>query len=499
MTLLDANHTFTITVNGADVTRYLTGSSLRIQTVLGAELDTCTFDLEDYDNALGAITSWLPVTVEDESANVLFAGYAAQVRAQLGPGGGHLIWTLTCLDYGVLLQKRIVDSTFTETTAASMIGTLVAAELGAAGYDGATYVATGGTYTMRFDRRTLFDCIQELASKDEYIWWVDTDKALHYIAEASATAAPFAIAPLASCDWSTTFPAQGALSVEEDASDIRNAVAVHGGVTTSDPLTEFFVGDGVTTDFTVSHAPINATNAVLVNGAVQETGRDFIDDPTKFAVLINWSYGVLKFADPPAAGAAIQIVYTYDEAVRVTVNDAASQATYGVHEYVHVDPAIASEAEATFVAEAILRRYKNPTTSGRLTVERLGLAAGQKLSITNTALGWTAREFIIQSATTSVSRKGVQTDVQFGTREPSLLQVLRGVAGSAGGIATGGIGSGAGTALGERLDLRQPTGYQFLSEPDSGVSWLVPVYNVTVGDGILDFSDEDNSGYWILL
>lgn len=497
---LDTAHTLTLTVDGTDVTGYLVESSLRLQTVIGAELDTCAFDLVDYDGLLGAFTSWLEVIVTDETATRLFGGYAAQVRARHAPGGENLIWSITALDYGVLFQKRIVDQTFVGKTAAYMIDTLVQAELSGLGFDSTTYVATGGTYDIRFDRRTLFDAIKELSDKDNFIWWVDSTKHLHYVDDTSGAAAPFQVSDLAHANWTTIFPVDSSgFDVEEDASDIRNTVTVHGGVQTSEPVVEDFTGDGVTTDFAVAYSPINACGTVTVEGVEQQVGRDFIDDPARFPVLVNWTYGVLKFAVAPALGAAISIAYTYDAAIRTAVVDATSVATYGTHEYVHVDLSIASSAQAALLANAILSRYKNPTTAGRCTVERYGLAAGQILKVTDTALNWTAREFIIQNVVLTYGRKGITCAVQFGSREPSLLDALRGVAGGAGGIATGGIGSGAGTALGGRLDSRQPTGYQYVYDSGSGTWFLLPIYNVTIGNGEFDFSDDVNSGYIVAL
>lgn len=496
MTLLDTAHTLTITIAGVDVGAWLVTGSLRITTVLGAELDSCNFELEDY-GGLGPVTSWAEVIVTDETATKLFAGYAATVTSQVIQAG-YLRWSITALDYGVMFQKRIVDRAFVDTHAGTIIDTLVQDEL--TGYDSTTYVSAGKEYSIRFDRRTLFDCIKDLADKDGFQWWVDVDKKLHYLLETDGAEAPFAIADVTACNWTTTFPVSGPnLSVEEDATDIRNDVTVHGGVAISQPVTENFIANGTQVNFIVSQTPINAVGVVTLDGVVQTVGRDYIDDPAKFNCMVNWTYGKIMFADPPAAGVSVSVTYTYDDPVRSVVQDLASQALYGRQEYIHVDPAIADESHADMLATAILQRYRYPDVRGRLTVERAGLAAGQQLAITCAALGWTNEVFMIQQCVLTQKRGGLLVcDVQFGGREPSLLDALRGIAGGSGGVAAGGIGSGAGTALGQRLDLRQPTAYQYI-EDVTGARYLVPVYNVTVGSGELDLSDADSSGYVALL
>lgn len=500
--LLDPLLPIRVTINNVDVTAFYRSRSLQISLTLGADADTCRVALEDYNGTLGAVAGWDELRVTEQGyGTTLFAGFV--VAAQQKPlAGGGVLWSLTATDKGALLQKVTVTANYTAKFGGAIVRSLAATY---APWLDLTHVAAGvKARDLRFDRVALSDAFKKLAELDGYDWWVD-DTALWYIPQAQALAAPFALADGLNCQpvngaYTTRYPyLKDSLEVSRDYVDIRNRVIVHGGTRASPPQTELFTADGVKQEFPVVHAPVNVYIAIYIDGFPQRFGREYIDDPTQYDILTNWQHGVVKFASAPAAGKVIQVIYTYDDPLRVTVTDATSAALYcppelAYFDYMHVDGALASETACEAAALEILAKYAYEQVYGGIGAPKLGLKPGQMLKITDGALAWVDAEYLIRSATIrEVANKVFATDVRFGNRQPSLLDAMLGLAGASGGVAAGASG-GQGDILQAPKDLRQPTGYQYIQT--AGGEWvLVPVYHQLVGTGMLDYSDANNSQY----
>ena len=497
--LLDISHWITLRINGVDVTAYYVTLSLTITRTLGAELDTCRFSLYDYNGRLGAVAGWDEVLITESGYGAtLFAGFVVSA-AQESRSGGVLAWELTALDKGVLFQKIEVNAIYANLTSAAIISDLITTY--APWVDATTHVATGMTRSERFERKSLLDCLKVLAEADHYTWWLD-DTVLWYMPETTALPAPFGLASAPEADYVTSYPLLAeSLRVERDYMDVRNKVVVHGGMRASDPLTDVFTGDGVTTEFVTTMKPINVFIAIYLNQVSVRFGREYIDDPTRYDILTNWNHGIVRFATAPPAGAEIQVIYTYENPLRVTVTDLASALLYcpsvvNYFEYVHVDPALVTETAAENVALAVLAQYAYERVYGKVAIDRLGLLPGQIVAITDSTLGWSAAAYLIQSCQIEEVQPTIfRTTVSFGNRLPTFTDALLGLAGAAGGVAAGASG-GQGDILNNPLDLRQPTGYQYI-QIGSGEYILVPVFHQLIGNG-LDFSDANNSAYLAL-
>lgn len=495
-TLLETDKTVKITINSVDRSANYRTGTIHIHTTLGAEVDTCQFELEDTDGTLPAFTGWLAVLIEDEAGTDLFGGVIVNAIPKHQPGGDRLIWAISCVDYSVLMQTKVVDRIYVGQTAAAILDDLFSTYLPE--IDATTHVATGGTRTMRFDRVTLFDAVKMLADVDGYLWWVDASKNLHYTAPGSAAAAPFDVGDAENSDYSAVYPyLDGSLTVDYDDREIRNRVIVHGGTYASGQTTETFSGDDTTDVFTVSNRPLRSIIAVLVGGVAQAVGRDWIDNPANFDVLVNYNYGTLTWATPPPTGTDnITVIYTYDISIRVTRNDSASQTAYGrVFEFVHVDRSIGSEAQAEALADAILGAYAGRRTYGSFSVQMPGLSPGQEIEITDDALGWTAEAFIIQSVTLTEPAVGVfELRIAFGDRQPGFTDIARGFGGGAGGATVGGAGTGGGGGQGAYEPPATPGGLEHLSQ-NLGIIYVGRAEFLEIGTSFTNWDDyNDASG-----
>jgi hypothetical protein len=494
-TLLETDKTVKITINSVDRSANYRTGTIHIHTTLGAEVDTCQFELEDTDGTLPAFTGWLDVLVEDETGADLFGGVIVNAIPKHQPGGDRLIWAISCVDYSALMQTKVVDGIYVGETAADILDDLFTTYLPE--IDATTHVATGGTRTMRFDRVTLFDAVKMLADVDGYLWWVDASKNLHYIAPGSAAAAPFNVGDAENSDYAAIYPyLDGTLTVDYDDREIRNRVIVHGGTYASGQTTDTFSGDDTTETFTLTNRPLRSIIAVLVGGAAQAVGRDWIDNPANFDVLVNYNYGTLTWATPPPTGTDnITVIYTYDISIRVTRNDSASQTAYGrVFEFVHIDRSIGSEAQAEALADAILNAYAGRRTYGSFSVQMPGLAPGQEIEITDTAMGWSAEAFIIQSVTLTEPVVGVfELRVAFGDREPGFTAIARGFGGGAGGAAVGGAGTGGGGGGQAAYDVpASPGGLEHVNQ-SLGIIYVGRAQFLEIGTNFNGWNDYDTA------
>lgn len=496
--LLDVLHPLTISINNMDVSAYYETGSLAATLTIGQELDTCTLALQDFDGGLGVIVPWDEVRViEHGYEQDLFTGYVVAVT-QTPQAGGVLVWELTCLDEGVLAQKIIIDETYTSTLTGVIMQDLCAKYM--PWLDRTSKVAAGSVQSVRFDRKTLAEAFKTLADLDGYEFWVKS-QTLHYLPPGQTDPAPFGLSDAGNADYVARFPCDArSLRITRDGIDVRNRVVVHGGMRASDPVTEVFTGNGVQSAFTVTHAPVHVFITVLVAGESKRFGREFIDDPARFAILTNWQHGMVKFDLPPALGVEIQVVYTYQNPVRVTVVDDQSALLYcppglvDYFTYAHVDGSLTTDDAADTAARAILAQYAYEHVSGEAAVQRLGILAGQRLQITDATLGYASAEFLVQSCQIEEIQPGIfRTSLRFGNRQPSFVDAVRGLAGGAGGIAAGASG-GQGDILQAPSDLRQPTGYMYVTLAD-GEKVLVPVYHQLIGTGQLDYSKAQNSQY----
>ena len=428
MSVLDSTHTFTLTVAGVDRWSLLRRGSLTLTDAEGGQVDTLKFELEDSADAL-SVTEWQEVVWTADGSNKLFGGYVARVKPRVAPAGLHRIWEVTAESYVTLLVRcPRVRQTWVNAT----IGSLVAALFTAAGlgseFDTTTYVSAGATldsWGANGEKLTeQLDALVRIASDKAgapWSWGVDADKKVHFGAASSAAAA-FSIASITAANWTTSFPPASAPDIEIDANDIRNRITVRGGTKASSEQTQTFSGNGATVLFALSNRPVRDIVRVTVGGVLQSHGTDWYDTfGGGYAVLVNYAAGTLRWpaASPPASGTDnIVVVYRYDQAVTASSQSAASQTQYGRwFDYEHEDAALTSEQQAQDLAEALLDTYAFGVTAGTLEVHRLGLGAGQWLSIVYPALGLNG-SYVIRQATTTLdpAGDGVICTVKFGGR-----------------------------------------------------------------------------------
>lgn len=486
---LDTNHTFAfyVKVGGSfvDLWPYVLRGSVEINDAEGGEIDTLRLTLADYGSTL-SLTEWAECYLEADGTTKLFGGYIVKRQLHAAKGGQYLDYELTCESYLTRLARaKPLRKTYTSMTLAAVVADLFTVA-GLTDFDVATYVDTGPTIdTFVADEErlpTLLDRLTLLGQTGAppgvpedalMIWWlthylpenyspagywtsgyvgvtlvpwgwtVDPNKNL-IMGPASDNAAPFGIVDLASADWTTTFPPNKDADIGRDASMIYNRITVRGGTAVSAETTDTFSGDGATTLFQLSHAPVRDIVRITVGGALAAPwGVDWYDTfGGGMTCLVNYRAGTVRWPDalPPTNGTNnIVVVYRYDDysACEVTVTDAASYATYGLYFDApdYTDSHITTAEQAQTLGEALLAEYSTGVLEGSVEVGRLGLRAGQQVHVKLGLFGLDD-DYVIRRVATQIDKAGtgVVSTVRFGGRSDRLSAAVSG--GGTGGTTT---------------------------------------------------------------
>ncbi len=393
MPAIDSVHSFSLTINGVDFYPYVLTGTLRMVDAEGSQIDTLSFDLEDI--GWGASPNeWQEVYWLD-GATKLFGGYIVDAKPKLSPALDRLQWSIRCESHLTLFQKSPrIRKAYSNATVAAIVADLFT-QAGVSGFDVSTYVSTTPTIErFNVSGELLNETLDRLAiqaagnSGVTWSWRVDANKKL-WFGPATVDVGPFDIEDITTCDWTNSFPPSGFPDKSKDATQIRNRITVRGGVAASSVQTDTFTGDGSTILFNTTYKPIRAIVEITVGGTHQRYGWDWVDgwydeNGDGYNVLVDFEAGRLRFPEAVAPGASVAVVvkYHYDVAIETVVSDAASYATYGFwFDYEHEDRSITSLEEATDVGNAFLDEYAFAVVNGSLVVERLGLRAGQYVSI----------------------------------------------------------------------------------------------------------------------
>ena len=438
MTILDSDHTFTLTIAGTDRWSMVLKGMLTLTDIEGSAIDTLRVDLKDSADAL-APNEWQEVILTADGTDKLFGGFTTMVKPTFDKDNRRL-WSLTCESYVTLLARTPRSArTWVGATIGSIVGDLFTNAGLTPEFNAVTHVTAGATLDVfsTSGNDTLPQVLNTLrglagdAAAAAWAWRIDADKALWFGAAASDTAA-FNVCAIANANWNTTFPMTAA-AAGLDASQLVNRVTVYGGVKASTAATETFNGNGATVLFRLAYKPVRDIVRVTLAGVLQSHGTDWYDAfGGGYNVLVNYAAGTVRFpaASPPPVGVNnIAATYRYNTSVAVQVSDTASYAAYGRYfDQEIAESSITSEADATDRANAILDAYAFGVVTGSFTVERLGLKAGQQIGIEFAPLGLTG-SYVIRQVTTTWQPGGthVRCDVKFGGRPDSLSQAVGGL------------------------------------------------------------------------
>lgn len=440
MPALDTTHTWSLTIGGVDYYPYLLKGTLRVVEAEGSQIDTLTCQLEDTGWATDP-SEWMECILTADGTTKLFGGYVVTKKPMVGPGLTNLQWTINAESYLTLASRSPrIRKSYTNATVRA-IATDLFSQAGLAGFDTTTHVSNAVTLTKFTAAGILLnealDKLVEQGGASAAATWayrIDADKKL-WLGPASSDAAPFNIADIRTpCDYVTTFPPLSHPDATTDATQIRNRITVRGGTSASAIQTDNFTGDGSTTLFKLTYAPVRYIESISKAGVWLRYGWDWVDgwydeNGDGYDVLVDFEAGTLRFPDaaPPAGGAAVVCKYRYDVAITAVRTSAASYAQYGMYfDYEHEDASLTSATDAELAGDALLAQYAFGSLTGSVQVERLGIRAGQTFTMTYPLLGlsggYVARQVTMELV---AEDRVVRLTIQFGNTAARLSRTVK--------------------------------------------------------------------------
>lgn len=371
----------TITIASTDKTSSVLVNSMRITDNINQQVNQASFTTVEYRPNVGE-----EIIITDGSTKI-FAGMIVKIKQNIR--GLKYEYDITCKDYTQLLDRRLVNERYENTTVSAIIADLITNYT-----TGFTYNNVSGTQTVdtiAFSRIPVSSCIERLAEVTGFKWYVDYDKDVHFFS-ANAEMAPFNLTTSGDNHiWDS-------LQITEDFSQIKNKVYVVGGEIEGNTRTEQYEADGDQLQFPLANK-FASLPTVLVNSVAQTVGIDFISDEASFDCFWSFQEKYIRFKTAPTATHLVEVTGTPLYPLIVNVGDNVSINDYGTYEFKIKDTTIKTRDQAIERARIELQSWANAISEGTFETYTSGLFSGQKINVNVAGL---TGDYIIQSVSLSM-------------------------------------------------------------------------------------------------
>lgn len=230
-----------------------------------------------------------------------------------------------------------------------------------------------------FNYDKVTNCLDTLAEKSGYIWYIDFDKKLYFIPRETNTA-PWTI---------TEDDVLTGIKVNNGNPEYRNTQIIRGGVELTDAQTETFKGDGALRAFNVGYKT-SKVPTITLNAAAQTVGIRGLDTGKNW----YWSKGETAISQDEAGTVLIStdtlsVTYQGEYPIVVISGDGAEiegrktiEGNSGINEAVSDEPNSPSRDACFQLASAKLEKYAAVGRKITFRTMTAGLEAGQIATIT---------------------------------------------------------------------------------------------------------------------
>ena len=364
--------------------------SINVADQIG-ERSTASFVIVDTAGT-GSYVRGNTVEIYDLADDLYFAGFIGiPEKVRMGKSG--LIHPITCIDNHYLADKRLVIKSYANQTLAYIVTDIWTDYLDAEGIT-IGEVQTGPVIVEAiFNYVKASECFNALEELTGYIWYIDKNKKLYFIAR-DTTAAAWDL------DGVTRRPSKGSVHLDESNPQYRTKQYIRGGTGTTAEQTENFTGDAATVAFTVGY-PVALEPTVSVDAAGKTVGIKGID--TGKDCYWNKGDATVTFDTAPANATAVSIVY-YGQypMISVAADDLAQAARAAIEGGTGITEEIVTEAQhitAAAIRESAsskLLRYCQESERFTYTTTDSGLAPGVLQKITYSPFGFSEHEMLIE-------------------------------------------------------------------------------------------------------
>ncbi|MCD1627045.1 hypothetical protein K7H22_13670 [Seohaeicola saemankumensis] len=377
-----------VTHNGTDITDKIDTESFAITDERNSTRDTLDFVIEKTPGGFAPELNAEIIVTKDGTR--IFGGTILSFETSV-EGASTVVYSVECVDFTRQLDRRLVTERFINQTGNEIIAFLrtnYASDFTITNVNAAFTVAR-----ISFNRLTVSQCLDKLAKLNNFNWYVDYNKDIHFFAR-NAEPAPFDIS-----DTSDNF-IFNSLKIRSDLSQLRNIIEVQGGEVPIAARSTLHAGDGETTEF-----PTNFKFAekptVTVDGVAQTVGTEYLDTGS-FDCYWSFNEKYVRFDDlaipaAPASGTT-NIVLTGQPLVPLiaVVPDEGSIAEFGEFEFSVTENTLRSQDQTIARGLAELEAYAEKINEASFKTYTPGLRSGQLITISSTLHGVTA-EYVIQS------------------------------------------------------------------------------------------------------
>jgi hypothetical protein len=357
-----------------------------------------------YHPALGA------EVLIDEDATRIFGGLVQTVReagVHVSGGTTQVDIEVTAIDFNVYAERRFFAGTLAAGTLKSQLQTLIplmsayGVTLHASQVNGPTMPA------LTYDYANLVDIFNEQAvitadAGEPFVWRTNASKVFRMY-QPSTTAAPFNLV------GADLVKACGDIVVETTRNDYANTIILRAVPKREDGRVETFVGDGVTTTFTLEYTLID-----FPYGLIHRFESDGItpDGGETLGIVgttpVQWEYDpatnqIERLAGPTDATKVYKFTFNGLFTGTWTAVDAADVTANGITEKVISVESIPSDTTGQQMADAELAKRLYPTKRIDYPTWEPGLEVGQSQTITTTTRNLNVAAVISEIYTRDVS------------------------------------------------------------------------------------------------
>lgn len=361
----------TVNIEAVDKTSVIDWPSFRIEDVKDYQPNTCSFTIRKHDgqNYIPNIGDEIEVL---DGVDKIFAGRI--VRVQSKSASKLLFYDIMAKDWTLLLDKIHVTERYTNQSVNDIINDIVTNYLAGDGITTNNVSAPLVLGTVSFSDLPVSKCLQKLAERINYHWYIDYDKDIHFFPKHTENA-PFNLD-----DASGNF-IWDSLVIENDLSQLRNKVTIRGAeVESENTRTMTHTGDGAQKTFPTNYK-FSAKPTVEVNAVAQVVGTENLEDEAGKDCMWDFNQKYIRFINAPANGVSVDITQKFLYPLYVRVQDDDSIAEFGTYEFKKTDKTIKSAAEARQVGNAELEAYSQSITDARFETRTSGLQSGQTINV----------------------------------------------------------------------------------------------------------------------
>lgn len=378
----------TITHNGTDITDKVDTDRFEIVDERNSNRDTLNFTITKSPGGFTPLLNAEIIVTRDSTR--IFGGtvLALETSVEAPPT---VTYAVECIDFTRQLDRRLITERFIDESVNDIIAflrTTYATDFTVANVNAPQVVAR-----ISFNRLTFSQCLDKLAKLNNFNWYIDYHKDIHFFTRNEE------LAPFNLTDTSNNYiPAS--LRIRSDLSQLRNIIEVQGGEMPIAARSTLHAGDGETTEF-----PTNFKFAekptVTVNGVAKTVGTEYLDT-TGFDCYWSFNEKYVRFdptAIPPVPGSGTtNIVLTGQPLVPLiaVVPDETSIEEFGEFEFAVVERTLGSQDQTIERGLAELEAYADKISEATFDTYTPGLRSGQLITIDSDLHGVSA-DYVIQS------------------------------------------------------------------------------------------------------